>query len=66
MIRLKVIAPVRCPDCRSRLTATKWLRNLGLAPLGVRWCKRCLRTVAYDDRVDGWRVVGALREDGDA
>lgn len=57
---LQVIAPVRCPHCRSRLTSTKWLRDLGP---GVRWCKQCRCTVAYDDRADGWHLLGALKDD---
>jgi hypothetical protein len=38
---LPTLAPVRCCDCRSRLTSKKWM------PPWVKWCKKCRQTVAY-------------------
>ena len=64
---MKVVAPVRCPHCRSRLT-TKALSNsmarfYGLAERSVRWCKQCKCTVSYIDDADNWYQLGAITED---
>lgn len=57
---LQVVAPVRCPRCRSRLTSTKLWRTFGR---NVRWCNKCERTVAYDDHADGWQWITPMVED---
>ena len=58
---VQVIAPIRCPHCRSRLTSRTWLAMLGPH---VRWCAKCRCTVAYAPEDDGWQVLGSLTDDG--
>jgi len=42
---MKVIAPIRCPICRNRLTTRGGRR--GPFPTPIKWCKRCKHVVTY-------------------
>lgn len=49
-MRLRTLAPIRCPHCRGPLRPKKWL------PAWVKWCGKCRCTVQYldDEQLQVW------------